>query len=130
MPASLSTSANAPKVKHSAESVLFAVDFTKLLIAGETLTGTPTVTLTSYASPPGSTPVTTGNTSPALTIGSPTVNVAPFFNDASVQVAIGAGVLIRISVGLSPTDYVLTVTCATTAGNTRTIVCLLQSRDK
>jgi hypothetical protein len=114
MPPSLSTSAARPKVKHSSESILFAVDFTKLLPAGEMLTGTPTV-MTSPES--------------GLTLGSPIVNTNPFDNDDGATVAIGAGVQFRAAGGVSPTDYVLTVGCATNQANTRVVVCTLQVRD-
>jgi len=113
MTASLSTSAALPKVKHSSESLLFGVDFTKLLVAGETLIGTPSVT----AAPAG------------LTISAQAVNSQAFTNDDGVAVAIGAGAQFRAAAGVSPTDYALTVTCGTSAGNTRTVVCTLQVRD-
>jgi hypothetical protein len=129
MPASLSTSASRPKVKHSTESILFGIDFTKLLQAGETLIGLPSVTLTSLSNPAGSPPVG-GNTSPALAIGSPVVNSTAFTNDDGGLVAIGNGVQVRLAAGVSPTDYVLTATCGTTAANTRTVVCTLQVRDQ
>ena len=112
MSASLSTSASAPRVKHSTESLLFGVDFTKLLAGGETLSGTPSV-----PSPAG------------ITISGPAVNTQAFTNDDGATVAVGAGVQFRASGGVSPTDYVLTVTCGTSAGNTRTVVCTLQVRD-
>lgn len=112
MSASLSTSASYPKVKHSTESILFGVDFTKLLAAGEALTGMPSVA---------------GGT--GLTLGSPIVNSSAFVNDDGATVAIGAGVQFRIAGGVSPTDYVLTVSCATNQSNTRTVVCTLQVRD-
>lgn len=112
MSASLSTSAAYPKVKHSTESILFGVDFTRLLAAGESLTGSPWVV---------------GGA--GLTLGGPIVNSAAFVNDDGATVAIGAGVQLRISGGVSPTDYVLTVGCATNQSNTRTVVCTLQVRD-
>jgi hypothetical protein len=112
MPASLTTSAAFPKVKHSTESIPFGVDFTKLLAAGELLTGTPWVT---------------GGM--GLTLGGPIVNSAAFMNDDGAVVAIGAGVQVRISAGVSPTDYTLTIGCATSQSNTRTVVCMLQIRD-
>src|SRR5438034_575815 len=115
MTLSLSTSAARPKVKHSSESILFAVDFSKLLQPGESLVGNPTVVMTS----PGS----------GLVLGTPLVNAAAFSNDDGGTVAIGAGVQFRAAGGASPTDYLLTATCATNQGNTRTVVCLLQVRD-
>jgi hypothetical protein len=114
MPESLSVAASRAKVKHSAESILFGIDFTKLLVSGETLSGTPTVA----GSPSG------------LTIGSPAINAsAPFENDEGGTVAAGKGVQVRLSGGASGTDYTLTVTSATSAGNTRVGVCTLQVRD-
>jgi hypothetical protein len=115
-------------VKHSSESILFGIDFSKLLQSGETLSGAPSVALTSYVNPPGGVPAT-GNTNPALVIGAPLVNTAAFVNDDGGTVAIGAGVQARLAGGVSPTDYVLTVSCPTTAGNTRAVVCTLQVRD-
>ena len=112
MPASLSTSASFPKVKHSTESILFGVDFTKLLATGEVLTGTPWV-----------------SGGMGLTLGGPIVNSSAFVNDDGAAVAIGAGVQVRISGGVSPTDYTLTVGCATNQSNSRTVVCTLQVRD-
>jgi hypothetical protein len=110
---SLSTSASSPKVKHSSESLLFGVDFTKLLAAGEVLNGTPGISVT----PSGP------------TVSGAAVNSQPFTNDDGATVAAGAGVQFRAAGGVSPTDYTLTVTCGTTAGNTRTVVCTLQVRD-
>lgn len=112
MSSSLSTSAAAPKVKHSTESILFGIDFTKLLAPGESLAGIPSI-----AGGMG------------LTLGGPIVNTSAFVNDDGVTVLAGAGVQVRISGGVSPTDYVLTLMCATSAGNTRTVVCTLQVRD-
>lgn len=112
MSASLSTAASYPRVKHSTESILFGVDFAKLLAAGEVLAGTPWIT---------------GGM--GLTLGGPVVNTSAFVNDDGATVAVGAGVQIRISGGVSPTDYLLTVSCATSQSNTRTVVCTLQVRD-
>jgi len=111
MSASLSTSASLPKAKHSTESLLFGVDFTKLLAAGETLTGTPSVGASGIA------------------VSGAAINAQAFANDDGATVAVGAGVQFRAGGGTSPTDYILTVTCGTSAGNTRTVVCTLQVRD-
>ena len=113
MVANLSTSASAPKVKHSTESILFGVDFTPLLSPGETLAGTPIVN----ASPTG------------LSISSQAVNAATFPNDEGGTVAVGCGARFRIVGGTDGTNYLLTVIASTTAGNTRTAVCILQVRD-
>jgi hypothetical protein len=113
MSASLSVSAVRPKVKHPAESILFGVDFTRLLVSGETLSG-----VTSVAAAP---------TGP--TISSLAVNAAPFDNDDGATVAVGKGAQFRVAGGSAGTDYSLTVTVTTTAGNTRVAVCLLQVRD-
>jgi hypothetical protein len=113
MPASLSIAASRPKVKGSGESILFGFDFTKLLVAGETLAGTPSVT----GSPSG------------LTIASAALNAAAFDNDEGGTVAINKGVQVRIGAGTDAADYTLTCTAATSAGNTRIIKGTLQVRD-
>lgn len=117
-----SAAAKNPEPKHSSESILYGVNFTPILTAtGETLTGTPTATLQSLSPP--------ANTTPALTLGSPAVNAATFVDDDGNTVAIGMGVLVRIAAGVSPTDYAIVITCATTAGNTRSVVCTVRVRD-
>ena len=113
MPPSLSVRASRPKVKHPAESILFAVDFSKLLAAGESLSGVGAPA----ASPSG------------LTITGPIVNTSAFDNDEGGSVTIGRAAQFRIAGGVAGTDYTLTVTVTTTAGNTRIAVCLLQVRD-
>ena len=113
MSASLSVSASRPKVKHPAESILFGVDLTRLLSTGETLSA-----VSSVASLP------TG-----LTISNQAVNGAVFDNDEGGSVAVGKGAQFRIAGGAAGTDYTLTVTVSTTAGNTRVAVCSLQVRD-
>ncbi|MBS0263901.1 MAG: hypothetical protein JSS02_18325 [Planctomycetes bacterium] len=128
MSGSLSTSASRPRVKHASESLLFGVDFTKLLTAGELLTGTPAVVLTGVSNPAGSALVP-GNTVPPLVVGNGIVNPGPFANDEGGMVQTGAGVQFRLSGGVSPADYRLTVTSSTTTGNVRTVVCVLQVRD-
>jgi hypothetical protein len=112
----LTTSATFDKVKHSTESILFGVSFSPLLTPGELLTGTPTATTDLATVPP-------------LVIAAPLVNTVAFTDDDGATVGIGQGVQVRLSGGLSPRDYSLTVTCGTSAANTRTIVCLLQVRD-
>ena len=64
-----------------------------------------------------------------LVLGSPIVNTGSFVNDDGAAVVIGAGVQFRAAGGVSLTDYVLTVNCGTTLGNTRAVVCMLQVRD-
>lgn len=113
MSAGLSVSASRPKVKHPGESILFGVDFTALLVAGESLSGVSSVA----AAPSG------------LTITSLAVNAAEFDNDEAGTVAVGKGAQFRVAGGVAATDYTLTVTVTTTAGNTRVVVCQLQVRD-
>jgi hypothetical protein len=112
----LTTTAKFDKVKHSTESILYGINFQPLLNEGELLTGDPTVTV----DPP---------TLPPLAFAPPDINVDPFKDDDKATVDVGQGVQVRLSAGLSPIDYTLTVTCDTSQGNTRTIVCLLQVRD-
>lgn len=110
MPVNLTTKAKDPKVINPVESILFGVDFTPLLAAGETLVGTVTVTQT------------------GLTVSGAMVNGSSFLNDAGAPVAIGRGVQMRITGAVDQTDYTLIVSCATTLGNTRAVVCALQCR--
>lgn len=113
MSPSLSVRASRPKIKHPGESILFAVDFSKLLAAGESLTAVGSPAL----SPAG------------IAIGSPAVNASAFENDDGGTVAIGRAAQFRVSGGVAGTDHTLTVTVTTSAGNTRVAVCLLQVRD-
>lgn len=113
MSASLSVSASRPKVKHPAESILFAVDFSRLLASGESLSTVSPVT----ALPSG------------LTLSGQAVNTTAFDDDEGGIVAIGKGAQFRIAGGSAGIDYSLTVTVTTTAGNTRVAVCVLQVRD-
>ena len=112
MPITLSVSAIRPKVKAPTESILYGVDFTKLLLSAETIS-----TVTISDSPTGQ-----------LTIGAGSANVASFPNDEGGTVAVGKGAQFRISGGTAGTTYTLTVTVTTSAGNTRVIVCSLQVR--
>ena len=98
------------RVQISTESVLRAVNFTGILADGETLSGTPTVTV----SPSGS-----------LTVASVAVNVATYVNDHGTTVAVGKAVQFRVSTATAGTEYTLTVTCATTSGDTRAVKCTL-----
>lgn len=113
MSTSLSVSAVRPKAKHPDESILFGVDFSRLLVAGENLSAVSGV---------ASTPA-------GLTISSQAVNGAPFDNDEGQSVSIGKGAQFRIVGGTAGTDYALTVTVTTSAGNTRVAICQLQVRD-
>ena len=112
---SLSVAASRPKVKHSGESILFGFDFTALLAVGETITGAVTVT----------------DGAGVLTISSVAANAATFINDEGGTVAINCGIQARISgaSGVDGTDYTLTATGVTSAGNTRKLVCTLQVRN-
>ena len=99
--------------KHSAESVLFGMDFGPLLASGETLSG-----VTISASPAG------------LTIGSPSVQASAFVDEfTGSTVAANEGAKVRISGGTAGSDYVLTVTATTSGSNTRIFVATFQVRD-
>lgn len=111
MPIALSTACVLPKVKHSAESILFGVDFRKLLETGETLSA-----------------VTIDNVS-GITITNKAVNTEVFDDDDAGEVPIGKGVRFRVAGGTAGTDYTITVVVTTSAGNTRVAVCTLQVRD-
>jgi hypothetical protein len=113
MSASLSVSAVRPKVKHPGESILFGVDFSRLLVTGETLS-----TVSGVAATPA-----------GLTISSQAVNAAAFDNDEGGSVSIAKGAQFRVAGGAAGSDYALTVTVTTSAGNTRVAVCQLQVRD-
>jgi hypothetical protein len=107
----LATSARHPKVKHPLEVLDFSADFSLLLNAGETLTGTPTIT--------------GGND---LTITAKAVNGSTFVNDAEEgggTVQIGCGVTFHVAGGTDGTTYMLTVSCATNLSRTRVQVCQL-----
>jgi hypothetical protein len=107
----ITTKAKDPKSKHPLESILYGIDFSPLLVAGETLTGAPTIT---------------GGAD--LTITGAAVNTATFLNDAGKTVAIGAGIQVRVSGGTDQLDYPLVVSCLTSLGNTRAVVCPLEIR--
>ena len=126
MAASLSVAASRPKVKSTGESILFGWDFTKLLVAAETISSVTSITCTaaSQSITGGATVATTD-----LTIGTGTVNTATFLNDEAGTVAISAGVQGRLSVGIHGGDYTLRCRVATSLSNTRDIYATLQVRD-
>lgn len=97
------------RVQISTESVLRYVNFTRILADDETLSGTPTITV----SPTGP------------TIASPVVTTATYTNDYGTTVAIGKAVQFRVSGGTAGTEYLLTVTCTTSSGDTRAVKCYL-----
>ena len=91
-----------PVTKLAAEILPLCVDFTALLATAETLSGSPTVTV----SPAG------------LTAASAAVLTAAFTPLAAGDVvAIGKGLSVLLSGGGSGQRYTLTATCATTTAN-------------
>lgn len=101
------------RYKHPDETVRYVIDFTKLLKSAETLTGTPTVTLSGSG----------------LTAGSPTVNGSAEEDDQGISIAIGKAVVVSVSGGTADLNYTMTVTCSTTvASQIRTIVCPIYVR--
>lgn len=114
--ASLTTAATKTLVKHSTESILFGFDFGPLLNSGETLSS---VTVT--GSPSGLT---------IASAGSATVKATSWSDELTGEtIAANEGAQIRISGGTTATDYTLTATATTSAGNTRVLLCTLQVRD-
>lgn len=100
------------------ESVLRYIDFTYVMPSAETLTGTPTV-----AAQEGS----------GLTLGSPVVNTATITElETGRVIAIGKAVQVRMSDGVSGTDYILEVSCATASpySNTRKRNVVLRCREQ
>lgn len=105
-------------VKHPLESYLYGMSFSRKLAADENMTGeTPVVSI----SPTGP------------TLGTPVVNTATFGvvddNGETLEtVAIGEGVQVRISGGTAAQDYEVTISCATSDGNTVAANGILQVR--
>ena len=102
----------APKLKHPSESRVYGIDFTRLLATGETLTGSPTVTV----SPSG------------VTASGAAVNSATFLDDDGVTIAIGKGVQVRLAGGSDGADYLVTFSVGTSQSNTLVAVGTLQVR--
>lgn len=85
-----------PVEKTPGESLLTTMDFTAILGAGETLSGTPTVTITNDDQTAGTLPTTSG--SPAI---------------------VGSTVTQRILGGTGGSDYRVSIAVSTSASNTR-----------
>lgn len=94
--------------QHSEESVLYNIDFTGNLAESETLTGSPSASI---------------SPSTDVTLGTPAINVATFVNNDGDTVAVGKGVTVRVSTLTAVTDYILKVKCSTTASNTYAVLC-------
>jgi hypothetical protein len=110
---SLSIGATRTLVKGSGESILFGFDFGPVLASGETLSS-----VSIAGSPSG------------LTIGTVTVQSSSFTDEYDGStIAANEGCKARISGGTAGSDYALTATATTSAGNTRVMVCTLQVRD-
>ena len=100
-----------PLTKAAVEVVPAIVDFSAQLATGETLSGSPTVTV----SPLGP------------TLGTATVNSSALSpRDGGAAVAIGKGVQFTITGGASRQRYELTISCGTTtSGRTVAGKCIL-----
>ena len=110
--ASQSIAATRVLVKGSGESILYGFDFGPLLASGETLSSV------SIAAVSG------------LTIGSATVQTSSFTDEFDGStIAANEGCKARISGGTALSDYTIVLTAATSASNTRVLVCTLQVRD-
>ena len=88
--------------KAAADALTAVFDFTDLLESGETISGTPTVVASSTNVTTGSVAVTTAAISDVL----------------GRTVAVGKGIVAKISAGVAGVDYTLTVTVAATTGGT------------
>jgi hypothetical protein len=123
MPATLSNSAANVISKTPGESIYYGWDFTKRLAeSGETISSVTSVTCTAASG--------TGAVVGDLTIGSAAVNSGGTFpNDAGATVATSKGVQARISGGIDGATYTVRCRVATSAGNTRDLLCTLQVRD-
>lgn len=98
--------------QHSSESLLYSCGFLAVLAESEVFTGyTPVASI----SPTGP------------TVGTPVVNTAAFVDGNGSTVAAGKGLQVRVSGLTAITDYVLTVTCETTASpNKHTMLCRIR----
>lgn len=119
---SLSVAASRPLVKHPAESLLLGIDFRRQMSAGEQLSSPVSLLAEELVETPGE-PLAI-----PVDLGSAAVNGAPFPDGQGGVVPAGAGVRFRVSGGSAPADFRLTLSVATTLGNIRTGVCLLQVR--
>lgn len=109
-------SAAEPLVKGPNESILYGFDFTPWLASGVTLSSVSSVAFLP--------------TSGAPSAGSLAVNAATFVNGKGGTVQIGKGAQCRITGGTVDTDYDVTCTVVTSAGDTLTGVGVLMVRDE
>ena len=93
-----SATAKTPIIKLSGETVPVGIDFSDLLASGETLTGTPTASI----SPPGP------------TASSVAVTASAFTSVAGNTIATGKGISLLLAGGQPGNRHTLTITCGTT----------------
>lgn len=94
-----------PVMKRPNEVVRVDIDCTRYMLADdETITGTPAAA-----------------TSTGITASAPTINNAPFQNEARGDVAIGKGLQFTLTGGAAGTKYYVDVTWQTTGNPAQTI---------
>ena len=105
----------APEIltKHPSATRIVSVLFDERLADGDSLTGTPSVTLA----------VGSG-----LTLGTPSINAAATTINGQRRVA-GTIVTFAVSAGVDETDYVIDVVCSTVNGEVLVMPCRVEVRD-
>jgi hypothetical protein len=93
--------------KDPRESVVLTFDATLMLAAGETLTGTPSVQITT---------ATGADATPSLQLNNVIVNSAPL-SVAGKTIAVGAAVQAVASAGGFGSQYLIAITCLTSNPN-------------
>lgn len=111
-------SAVEPVYQHPSEAVSRSIDFRPILLDTETLTGTPTATVTASV----------GTSSP--TLATLQVNTDEVETMGGGEIPIGKAVTMIVSDVEDGVNYDIAVSCGTDHGNTRTVVVQLYGRDK
>jgi hypothetical protein len=105
-----------PKVKYPTEILTFSMSFADTLQTGETISAVASVA--SSTAPDGST----------LTISSPAVTSGSIFDDDGNEIPAAEAITFVVANGNDENDYRITGTVATSTGNTRVGVGILQVR--
>ena len=107
------------RVKHPHEVLGYAIDFTDLLAAAETISSVDDITI-----------LPDDEDDPdALAFDDEEVNAVTVVDDEGNTIAVGKAVAFALSAGEAGTDYRITVDVTTSTGNERTAVVVLYVRD-